>query len=64
MDPTKEQHQISCSLKESVMDTLQMIRQAFGEESMKHTRKVQIHRDRKKARLVKSKVKEHAHHFL
>jgi hypothetical protein len=34
-----------------------MIRQAFGEESMRLTREVQTHRDRVEARQMKSKVK-------
>jgi hypothetical protein len=34
MDPTKEHHQILRKSLKSAMETLEMIRQAFGEESM------------------------------
>jgi hypothetical protein len=44
------------NLGESGTETLAMIRQTFKKESMIRTWEVQTHRDRKKARQVKSKV--------
>jgi hypothetical protein len=38
------------NLGKSAMDTLAMISQAFGEESMNRTWKAQTHRDRKKGK--------------
>jgi hypothetical protein len=46
----------SANLGESVTEILAMIKQAFGEDSRGRTWEVQTHRDRKRARQVKSKV--------
>jgi hypothetical protein len=43
--------------KKSAREALAMVRLAFRGERMSRTRKVQTHRDGKKARQVKSKVK-------
>jgi hypothetical protein len=60
MDPTKEQHQILCQ-RESATETLAMIRNAFKEESMSHTRVFEWHA---RFRAGEEQSEEHAHHFL
>jgi hypothetical protein len=44
MDPAKEQHQILCKSRKSATETVEMIRQALGEESMSRT-EAETHRD-------------------
>jgi hypothetical protein len=55
IDPAKERQQILCQSRKSATETLTMISQAFREENMNSTQKVQTHRDGRSK--VKSKVK-------
>jgi hypothetical protein len=48
MDLTKEHHQILCRSGKSATESMAVIRQAFREGTISHTRKVQTHRDRKR----------------
>jgi hypothetical protein len=50
-------------LAKSATEPLAMIRQAFGEESTSHTRRVQTHRDRQR-RDRREQDREHAHNLL
>jgi hypothetical protein len=64
MDPTKEQDQVLCKSRKKVTETLAMIIQAFGEESMSRTWKAQNYRNRKKGETGEKQSQEHAHDFL
>jgi hypothetical protein len=68
MDLTKEQHQISCKSYKGATDTLAMIRQAFGEERISHTRAFEWHArfraNQKKGETGEEQSQEHDHHFL
>jgi hypothetical protein len=56
MDPTKERRQ-TVKISEKVLRRPRHYKTSVQGRSMNCTRKVQTHRDRKKVRLVKSKVK-------
>jgi hypothetical protein len=47
---------------ENAMETVEMIRQAFGKETMRRTQKVQTHRDRKGRDMWRAKSRT-SHHF-
>jgi hypothetical protein len=67
MDRIKEQHQILCEARKSATETLAMIRQAFGEESMSRKRVFEWHSQFRadiKKETAEGQSQEHAHHFL
>jgi hypothetical protein len=71
MDPTTEQHKVLCKYQKSAMETLAIIRQAFGEESMRQRDKATILPTEiskltvtEKGGTGEEQSQEHAHHFL
>jgi hypothetical protein len=50
--------------EESATETLAMVRQLYGEESMSHTWKFQTSRQKKKGETGEEQSQEHAYDFL
>jgi DNA-directed RNA polymerase specialized sigma subunit len=63
MDPTEEQLEICADLGRSATESLAIIRQVFGEESISYTQKVQTHGDLK-ILIGQEQIQEHTHNFL
>jgi hypothetical protein len=61
MDLTKEQHHIFCKSQKKCNG--EMVRQAFGEESLNRTQKVQTPRP-KKDKTGEEQIQEQDHNFL
>jgi hypothetical protein len=62
MDPAASAHQILC-LKRSVVGTLAVVRQAFGEESISYRRKLRV-TETEKGETDQEQSESCAHHFL